>query len=123
MVRAKQRILAFTSLFPFHLTIIYIIFAHTSLDLMVLQVRKICVLDLPCCASSLQQKCMHVYFKKIQNNTERRTEGIKAEQGTPNAAARLHGRQHLVTNGAGPHFHLAMLCSFLSWCKVCKNLK
>jgi len=27
--------------------IIYIIFAHTSLDVVVLQVRKICVLDLP----------------------------------------------------------------------------
>jgi len=39
--------LAFTSLFPFHLMIIYIIFVHTSLYLMVLQVGKICVLDLP----------------------------------------------------------------------------
>jgi len=27
--------------------IIYIIFAHTSLDVMILQVGKICVLDLP----------------------------------------------------------------------------
>jgi len=51
---AKRRILdftslflAFTSLFPFHLMIIYITFVHTSLYVMVLQVEKICVLDLP----------------------------------------------------------------------------
>jgi len=31
----------------FHLTIIYIIFAQTSLYVLVLQVGKICVLDLP----------------------------------------------------------------------------
>jgi len=46
-VKAKIRRLAFTSLFPFHLMIIYIIFAHASLNVMVLQVGKICVLDLP----------------------------------------------------------------------------
>jgi len=46
-MKAKRRILAFTSLFPFHLMIIYIIFAHSSLDVMVMQVGKICVLDLP----------------------------------------------------------------------------
>jgi len=43
-VKAKRRILAFTSSFPFHLMITYIIFSHTSLYVMVLQVRKICVL-------------------------------------------------------------------------------
>jgi len=45
LVKAKIRRLAFTSLFPFHLMIIYIIFARTSLNVMVLQVEKICVLD------------------------------------------------------------------------------
>jgi len=47
LVKVKQRILAFTSLFPFYLMIIYIIFVHTSLYVMVLQVGKICALDLP----------------------------------------------------------------------------
>jgi len=47
LVKYKICCLAFTSLFPFHLIIIYIIFARTSLYLMVLQVGKICVLDLP----------------------------------------------------------------------------
>jgi len=47
LVKAKRRILAFTSLFPFHLMIIYIIFAQTSLYVMVLRVGKICVLDFP----------------------------------------------------------------------------
>jgi len=46
-VKSNIRRLAFTSLFPFHLMITYIIFAHTSLYMMVLQVEKICVLDLP----------------------------------------------------------------------------
>jgi len=40
LAKAKQRILDFTSLFRFHLMIIYIIFAHTSLYVMVLQVGK-----------------------------------------------------------------------------------
>jgi len=39
--------LDFTSLFPFHLIIIYIVFVHTLLYVMALQVEKICVLDLP----------------------------------------------------------------------------
>jgi len=43
----KRRILDFTSLFPFHLMIIYIVFVHTSLYVMVSQVGKICVIDLP----------------------------------------------------------------------------
>jgi len=47
LVKVKIRRLAFTSLFPFYLKIIYISFAHTSLDVMVLQVGKIRVLDLP----------------------------------------------------------------------------
>jgi len=34
LVKAKRRILAFTSVFPFHLIIIYIIFARTSLYVM-----------------------------------------------------------------------------------------
>jgi len=46
-VKAKIRRIAFTSQFPFHLMIIYIIFARTSLYVMVLQVEKICVLDFP----------------------------------------------------------------------------
>jgi len=46
LVKSKISRLAFTSLFPFHLMIINIIFVHTSLYVMVLQVGKICVLDL-----------------------------------------------------------------------------
>jgi len=57
------RILVFTSLFSFHLMITYIIFAHASLYVMVLQVGKICVLDLPPPpVPSLQEKCMHLYM-------------------------------------------------------------
>jgi len=44
--QAKIRCLAFTSLFPYHLMIINIIFAHASLYVTVLLVGKICVLDL-----------------------------------------------------------------------------
>jgi len=58
LVKAKQRILAFTSLFSFHLMIIYIIFAHTLLYVMVLQMGKICVLDLP--------QCEHVFVPIYQ---------------------------------------------------------
>jgi len=39
-MKAKIHRLAFTTLFPFHLMITYIIFAHTSLNVMVLQVGK-----------------------------------------------------------------------------------
>jgi len=46
-VKSNIRRLAFTSLFPVHLMIINIIFVHTLLYVMVLQVGKICVLDLP----------------------------------------------------------------------------
>jgi len=47
LVKSKIRRLAFTSLYPFHLMIINIIFVHTSLYVIILQVGKICVLDLP----------------------------------------------------------------------------
>jgi len=50
LVKDKRRILDFTSLFlafisgfSFHLMVIYIIFVHTSLYVMVLQVGNICV--------------------------------------------------------------------------------
>jgi len=46
-MKSKIRRLDFTSLFPLHLMIIYIIFVHTSLYVMVLQVGKLCVLNLP----------------------------------------------------------------------------
>jgi len=66
-VKAKLRILAFTSLFPFHLMIIYIIFAHTSLYVIVLQVGKICVLDLPIFIILSQKATVALYFgKKIR---------------------------------------------------------
>jgi len=45
--KAKRRVLTFTGLFPFHLMIMYVIFVHTLLYVMILQVGKICVLDLP----------------------------------------------------------------------------
>jgi len=61
--KAQQRILAFTSLFPFYLMIIYINFAHTSLYVMVLQVGKICVLDLP--LPSQHTQSFHNFFKLI----------------------------------------------------------
>jgi len=47
LVKTKIRRLAFTSLSPFHLMIINITFVNTSLYVMVQQVGKICVLDLP----------------------------------------------------------------------------
>jgi len=47
LVKSKIRRLNFTSLFSFHLMIINIIFVHTLLYVMVLQVGKICVLYLP----------------------------------------------------------------------------
>jgi len=47
LVKSNIRCLAFTSLIPVHLMIINIIFVHTSLYVMVMQVGKICVLDLP----------------------------------------------------------------------------
>jgi len=46
LVKSKIYRLAFTSLYYFNLIIINIIFVHTSLYVMVLQVGKICVLDL-----------------------------------------------------------------------------
>jgi len=46
LVKSKIHRLSFTSVFPFHLMIINIIFVHTSLYVMFLQVGEICVLDL-----------------------------------------------------------------------------
>jgi len=63
--KGKRRILDFTSLFPFHLMIIYIIFVHTSVYVMVLQVGKICVLDLPliCSATTYSQVTIYVPYE------------------------------------------------------------
>jgi len=55
--KAKIRRLAFTSLFPFHLMITYSIFPHMSLYVIVLQVVKICILD-------LTKKCGRPHLKK-----------------------------------------------------------
>jgi len=71
---AKQRILdfaslflAFTSLFPFHLMIIYIIFVHTPLYVMVLQVGKICVLNLPFTSSQQYVNYYMCQTDKVKN--------------------------------------------------------
>jgi len=71
-VKAKIRRLTFASLFPSHLMIIYIIFAHASLNVMVLHVEKICVLDLPLpetvievCEVSIFQTCTALVFQKL----------------------------------------------------------